>query len=170
MAQHLDPTNADAVAQWIVAARKRLAAQPAEVQQRPEPERTITGTVTLAPQLSPEVPAGGALFIIARQGNGPPLAVKRIPNPSFPVRFALGPAGRMLADTPFAGEVTLLARLKRDGTAGPARPRRPRRQGRDGRQGGPTGGRHRPRQSLLTVIADNRKEGSMTTGACCGEW
>lgn len=122
MAQHLDPTNADAVAQWIVAARKRLAAQPAEVQQRPEPERTITGTVTLAPQLSPEVPASGALFIIARQGDGPPLAVKRIPNPSFPVRFALGPADRMLADTPFAGEVTLLARLKRDGTAGPPAP------------------------------------------------
>ncbi|MGH8056438.1 MAG: hypothetical protein ACREOH_04280 [Candidatus Entotheonellia bacterium] len=50
------------------------------------------------------------------------LAVKRIPNPTFPMSFALGPEDRMLAGTPFEGEVTLLARLKRNGTAGPLAP------------------------------------------------
>lgn len=122
MAAGLAPANADAVAQWIIAARQRLAAQPAEAPQRPEPARTITGTVTLAPSLHTEPPSEGALFIIARRGDGPPLAVKRIPNPTFPVTFSLGPEDRMLGGTPFAGEVTLLARLKRDGTAGPPGP------------------------------------------------
>jgi hypothetical protein len=78
--------------------------------------------VSLAGRLSPEIPAGGVLFIIAKQGDGPLLAVKRIPNPTFPVTFSLGRGGQMLADTPFEGEVRLLARLKRDGTAGPPAP------------------------------------------------
>ncbi|HEX9868555.1 MAG TPA: hypothetical protein VGC99_08155 [Candidatus Tectomicrobia bacterium] len=119
MAANLTPTDADSVAQWITEARQRLTAQPAAPQQAPKPGGTITGAVTLAPSLRTEVPSGGALFIIARQGNGPPLAVKRIPNPTFPVTFALGPEDRMLGGTPFEGEVTLVARLKRDGTAGP---------------------------------------------------
>jgi hypothetical protein len=48
--------------------------------------------------------------------------VKRLPNPTFPVAFSLGPEDQMLGGTPFAGEVTLLARLKRDGAAGPPAP------------------------------------------------
>jgi len=122
MAANLNPTDADAVAQSITEARKRLAAQPAGTQQMPEPGGAIAGTVTMVPQLSPEVPASGALFIITRQGNGPPLAVKRIPNPTFPVAFSLGRGDQMLAGTPFEGEVRLLARLKRDGTTGPPAP------------------------------------------------
>ena len=56
------------------------------------------------------------------RGEGPPLAVKRIPVPSFPVMFSLGPEDRMSAGVPFEGEVRLSARLKRDGTAGPPAP------------------------------------------------
>lgn len=68
---------------------------------------------------STAAPAAGALFVIARKGGGPPLAVKRIPNPTFPVEFSLGPEDRILGDRPFEGEMTILARLKRDGAAGP---------------------------------------------------
>jgi len=122
MAANLAPADADVVARWVTEARQRLAGQPAAPQQAANPGGTITGTVTLAPQLSPEVPPGGALFLIARKGDSPPLAVKRFPNPTFPLTFSLGPEDQMLAGTPFEGEVTLLARLKRNGTAGPPAP------------------------------------------------
>lgn len=119
MAQNLPTAEAEQVAQMIIQARKRLAAQAPGRQKVSTPGGTITGTVTLAPALRTQVPAGGALFIIARKGAGPPLAVKRIPNPTFPLAFSLGPEDQMLGGPPLEGEVTLLARLKRDGTAGP---------------------------------------------------
>lgn len=80
----------------------------------------ITGTVTLAPSLGARIAAGGTLFLIARRGEGPPLAVKRIAEPAFPLAFTLGSEDVMLRGRPFEGEVTLTARLKRDGTTGPA--------------------------------------------------
>jgi tetratricopeptide (TPR) repeat protein len=122
MAANLTPANADTLAQWIVTARQRLAAQPAGPREVPTPGGIITGTVALAPSLRTQVPIDGVLFVIARQGDGPPLAVKRIPNPTFPVAFSLGRGDQMLAGTPFEGEVRLLARLKRDGTTGPPAP------------------------------------------------
>jgi len=122
MAQNLGPADADQVAQMLMEARKRLTAGSGSARQVAKPGGTITGTVTLAPSLSTRVPSGSALFIIARRGNGPPLAVKRIQNPKFPLVFTLGPADVMLRGTPFEGEVTLIARLKRQGVAGPAEP------------------------------------------------
>ncbi len=122
MAANLAPANADTLAQWIVTARQRLVAQPAGPREVPTPGGIITGTVALAPSIRTQVPIDGVLFVIARQGDGPPLAVKRIPNPTFPVAFSLGRGDQMLAGTPFEGEVRLLARLKRDGTTGPPAP------------------------------------------------
>lgn len=119
MAQNLATADADQVAQMLTEARKRLAAQPAGSRQGPKPGGTITGTVTLAPALSRQIRGGGALFIIAKRGTGPPLAVKRIPDPTFPLSFSLGPEDQMLGGTSFEGEVTLVARLKRDGKASP---------------------------------------------------
>ena len=54
--------------------------------------------------------------------EGPPLAVKRIPNPSFPLTFDLGPEDRMVGGRRFEGAVTLVAWLKRNGAAGPPAP------------------------------------------------
>jgi cytochrome c-type biogenesis protein CcmH len=119
LARNLAPAEADRIARMITEARNRLVSQPAGPRQTPERGDTITGTVTLASSLRTALPQEGVLFIIARKGSGPPLAVKRIPNPSFPLAFALGPGDRMLAERPFEGEVTLVARLKRDGKAGP---------------------------------------------------
>lgn len=121
MAQSLSETDANNVARALVEARKRLAGQPGAP--RPPAERsTIAGTVVLAPALRAQVPRGAVLFIIARRGDGPPVAVKRIPNPAFPVTFSLGPEDRMLRDRPFEGELMLVARLKHDGAAGPPAP------------------------------------------------
>ena len=122
MAQNLAAADADRVAQMVTEARRRLAAQAAGPRQEPTSGGTVTGTVTLAPSLRAQVLSGGALFIIARRGDGPPLAVKRIPNPIFPVAFSVGPEDQMLGGTPFEGEMTLVARLKRDGRAGPPAP------------------------------------------------
>lgn len=122
VAQNLAPADADQVARMIREARKRLIIQSTGPAQKAKPGAIISGSVILAPSLRMQVSAGGTLFIIARKGADPPLAVKRIPNPSFPVAFSLGPEDQMLGGTPFEGEVTLLARLKRDGRAGPPAP------------------------------------------------
>jgi hypothetical protein len=58
----------------------------------------------------------GVLFVIARSaGGGPPLAVKRLPIGPFPLAFEIGPADVMIAGRPFAGPITLSARIDRDG-------------------------------------------------------
>ena len=63
-------------------------------------------------------PDGGVLFVVARSSSGgPPVAVKRFPNPSFPQSFRLGPADRMIESTPFRGPFLLTARLDGDGNA-----------------------------------------------------
>ena len=85
---------------------------------------SIQGTVTVAEALSDRVPATGAvLFLIARAAaSGPPLAVKRIASPRFPLDFAIGPDDRMIATIPFVGPLRLTARVDSDGnvtTRGP---------------------------------------------------
>jgi hypothetical protein len=77
----------------------------------------VRGTVHLA-----EAAAGrnGVLFIIARpQGTvgGPPLAVLRIAEPSFPLDFEIGPDNVMVPSMKFEGALTLTARLDSDGNA-----------------------------------------------------
>lgn len=78
----------------------------------------VSGVVRLAPELAGRVPANGVLFIVARRGGaGPPLAVKRIESPTFPLAFELGPDDRMIQAMPFAGPLQLTARVDGDGNA-----------------------------------------------------
>jgi cytochrome c-type biogenesis protein CcmH len=78
----------------------------------------IQGTVRIAPDLAASVPDGAVLFLIARNAaGGPPLAVKRIAAPEFPLDFEIGPADRMIQTMPFAGELMLSARVDADGNA-----------------------------------------------------
>jgi cytochrome c-type biogenesis protein CcmH len=78
----------------------------------------VRGSVALAPGLAAPVPAGAVLFVIARQGgSGPPVAVKRIAEPRFPVAFEIGPNDRMIEAIPFQGPFTLTARVDVDGNA-----------------------------------------------------
>ncbi len=80
----------------------------------------IRGTVTVAPALRDRIPHDAVLFVIARKTAGHPFAVVRIPAPRFPVAYALGPEA-VMGGEPFAGEVTLSAKLARAG-APPAEP------------------------------------------------
>ncbi|MBW2541721.1 MAG: hypothetical protein JRF15_06490 [Deltaproteobacteria bacterium] len=76
----------------------------------------IEGTIELAPDLAGRVPRGATLFVIARTAPvGPPLAVLRIPNPSFPHAFSIGPDDRMIESMPFAGEIRISVRVDGDG-------------------------------------------------------
>jgi hypothetical protein len=78
----------------------------------------VRGTVRLAPELEGRVPPRGVLFLIARTpGGGPPLAVKRITDLRFPMEFELGPEDRMVDQIPFAGQLSISARVDSDGNA-----------------------------------------------------
>ena len=93
----------------------QMAAAPEAVAAGGDP---IRGTLRVAPELASAQPAGAVLFLIARgETPGPPLAVKRIDAPSFPLDFEIGPDDRMLKSLPFAGPLRLSARLDADGNA-----------------------------------------------------
>jgi hypothetical protein len=78
----------------------------------------VRGRVEITPALADRVPPNAVLFVIARHGGGgPPLAVKRIADPSFPLSFAIGPEDRMIQQIPFSGPITLSARIDSDGNA-----------------------------------------------------
>ena len=78
---------------------------------------SIRGKIQLPKDL--EVPEGAVLFVIARNTNtaGPPTAVKRFANPTFPQAFQIGPKDKMIQGTDFSGPFSLSARLDQDGNA-----------------------------------------------------
>ena len=82
----------------------------------------LKGTVRLAEGVTP--PEGGLLFVIARRteaAGGPPLAVRRVPAPTFPYEFQLGDEDMMLGGA-WPDQVWMEARIDADGnpvTKGP---------------------------------------------------
>ncbi len=90
----------------------------------PDPNSQVAGTISVATALTEKIPAGASLFIIARKAGeaagGPPLAVKRIPAPTFPLEFSIGQANTMLPGAVFEGDIDLHARLDQDGTVRPS--------------------------------------------------
>ena len=80
----------------------------------------ISGKITVDPKLKPNVDPNVALFIIARPSGGaggPPLAVKKIDKPAFPLNYTLGQENVMMQGMPFAGKINLTVRLDKDGNA-----------------------------------------------------
>lgn len=96
-----------------------LAAPPPGSGTPPEMKASaISGTVALA---SGKTAPTGTLFVVVRNAGGPergpPLAVRRIDAPSFPVSFEVGPDQVMMAGMPFVGPFDVTARLDTDGNA-----------------------------------------------------
>lgn len=113
--------------------------------------KPIRGTITLAPELAGRVPPGGVLFLIARAGaGGPPMAVKRVANPEFPLDFVLGPEDRMMDTMPFAGPVRITARVDSDGNASTKTP---------GDLDGAASGEFNPGDSGVAVVLSRVFEG-----------
>ncbi len=107
----------------------------------------VSGTITLAPDFEARVPAGAILFLIARTGagGGPPLAVKRVESPRFPMDFSLGPDDRMIKTMPFEGPLQLSVRLDADGNAMTRAP---------GDLQGETAQSHQPGESGISIVID----------------
>ena len=84
----------------------------------------IAGHVNIDPQLASRVDPSAVLFVIVRRPQGPPrpVAVKRIDAPTFPVAFMITSKDVMVEGTELRGMVNVLARLDKDGQAGPPQP------------------------------------------------
>lgn len=87
----------------------------------PPSSGVIAGQVTIDPKLADRVSPSDVLFVIVRRPQGPPrpIAVKRIDNPRFPVNFEITNKDVMVQGSELKGMVNVLARLDKDGKAGP---------------------------------------------------
>ena len=88
----------------------------------------ISGKITIDPKLKANVDPNAALFIIARPAGGaggPPLAVKKIDKPTFPLTYSLSQENVMMQGTPFTGKINITVRLDKDGNPVTRDPRRP---------------------------------------------
>jgi cytochrome c-type biogenesis protein CcmH len=86
----------------------------------PAASGTVSGKITVDPKIKATVGSGAALFIIARRASGaagPPLAVRKVDNPSFPLAYSLGQENVMMQGTPFTGKIHISVRLDKDGNA-----------------------------------------------------
>ncbi|MEO6666554.1 MAG: hypothetical protein ABIO65_07265 [Nitrospiria bacterium] len=85
--------------------------------------QTISGTVTVAPELAKDITPSHILFIIARPADappfGPPAAAKRMTNLTFPVQYSVSQADVFLEGVTLSGKVNVFAKLDKDGNAGP---------------------------------------------------
>lgn len=117
----------------IAAARQRagLAAEPpvapaaATGEDRPAAVEgpQVAVEVVLDDAVAARAPQGATLFVIARApGGGPPLAIRRIESPRFPLLVSLSQADRMLDGVQIEDGASILvsARLSASGQAQPA--------------------------------------------------
>lgn len=79
---------------------------------------SITGTITLAPQLKPST--SDVLYVMAKKGTTT-LAVRRVDKPSFPFAFEVSGGDAMMSGIAFEGPVDVVARVSRTGDAIPAK-------------------------------------------------
>ena len=89
-----------------------------------ESGKAVSGTVSIDPALAPQVQPNDVLFVIVRRPGGAPrpLAAVRIERPKFPVPFEITNADVMMPGAEMRGMVVVVARLDKDGSAGPAQP------------------------------------------------
>ena len=94
----------------------------------PAPEQAAAATIQGVIDIDPKSKAGAdpqsVLFIIAKTttGAGPPLAVKKIPGPKFPLTYSVGPEDVMMPGSVFSGKLFISARLDKDGNIATKQP------------------------------------------------
>ena len=84
----------------------------------------IAGRVLISQALVDQIRPTDVLFVIVRRPGGTPrpIAAKRFERPQFPVSFEITNADVMVQGSELRGMVDVVARLDRDGQAGPAQP------------------------------------------------
>jgi cytochrome c-type biogenesis protein CcmH len=78
----------------------------------------ISGQISIDPKLKANLDPNAALFIIARPAGvagGPPLAVKKIDKPAFPLSYSLSQENVMMQGAAFTGKISITLRLDKDG-------------------------------------------------------
>jgi cytochrome c-type biogenesis protein CcmH len=109
------------------AAAKAPPAAPSAMPASPAPVAaggaSVSGTVTITPELAAKVAAGDTLFVYARPANGPrmPLAVLRGPAKELPKSFTLDDSMAMAAGSTISSAPMVLieARISKSGGAIP---------------------------------------------------
>jgi hypothetical protein len=85
------------------------------------PAASIAGKITLASERKADVTPNDVVYLVARRVSDNPnargslVAVKRFSASSFPIDFTLGAADMMFKNGAFEGELTLAARVDKDG-------------------------------------------------------
>jgi cytochrome c-type biogenesis protein CcmH len=117
--QLIPPGEDRAEIEKIVASFPPPGSDAGEVPASPSPasKQTVSGKITLGSKFK-GMNNNATLFIIARpagSGGGPPLAVKKIDQPVFPLSYVIGAENVMMQGTPFTGKINLSVRLDQDG-------------------------------------------------------
>jgi hypothetical protein len=82
-------------------------------------EFRLSGTVTIASALQRKAPRDNAvMFIIARNRGGVPVAMQRIVNPQFPVKFTLGREDLILPEVPADTPLDIVVEMNTHGRLG----------------------------------------------------
>ncbi len=104
-----------------MAAAPAAAAQPPQAAAAPDdPNATITGEIVLPTAIAKTKPSG-TLYLVARRlsdnptARGTLIAVKKMAATSFPLPFSLSAADMPFQNGPFDGDLTLTARIDKDG-------------------------------------------------------
>ena len=99
------------------------AAAPAKAVAAPAAGKSVSGVVTVAPEVASRIQAGDTLFVFARAEGGPraPLAVLRGSAKELPLRFALDDSMAMSPQWSLSGasDVRIEARVSKSGNAMP---------------------------------------------------
>ena len=88
---------------------------------KPDPTAVIKGEIVLAPAMKSAVKPDDVIFLVARRisdnpsARGSLVAVKKFTAASFPIPFSLGPEDMMFKNGAFEGDLTLSARVDKDG-------------------------------------------------------
>lgn len=80
----------------------------------------VSGIITVDQEVVGKMPMKGSLFLFAKAEGAtgePPVAVKKIESPRFPLEFSLGPKDVMIPGTELKGPLQIVARLSPSGNA-----------------------------------------------------
>jgi cytochrome c-type biogenesis protein CcmH len=92
----------------------------------PPKPATITGSVTVAPELAKDITPEHILFIVVRPADappfGPPVAAQKMTNLTFPVQYSVSQKDVFFEGVTLEGKVNVYAKLDKDGNAGPPEP------------------------------------------------
>ena len=121
-----DSPDAQSMAETLaeVRAKSGIKAAPATAKPVAASGRSVSGEVSLSPQLKAKVQADDALFVFARPADGArmPLAVLRAHAGDLPLKFTLDDSQALTPQTKLssAGQVKVEALISKSGSANPA--------------------------------------------------